>query len=116
MNMKQQRDEQSGSMSASHEAKIIRLHPPATPVDKEFEQQIQSLRSMIGKLHPAARQQYFDAFLDHLLSIDIVYPPANSTPPVSRKRAAHLSEEERRLIKELSATVQQLHHEAGDQD
>lgn len=114
--MRQQREEKRGPASAAHEAKIIRLHPPATPIDKEFEQQIQSLRSMIGKLHPAARQQYFDAFLDHLLSIDIVYPPANSIPPVSRKRAAHLSDEERKLIKELSATVQQLHREAGDQD
>lgn len=114
--MKQQREEKQGSVPASHEAKIIRLHPPVAPIEKEFEQQIQSLRTMIGKLHPAARQQYFDAFLDHLLSIDIVYPPSNSVPVVSRKRVAHLSEEERKLIKELSATVQQLHHEAGDQD
>ncbi|MFM2135098.1 MAG: hypothetical protein RL021_498 [Bacteroidota bacterium] len=114
--MRHQREEKRGAASASHEAKIIRLHTPTAPIDQEFEQQIQSLRSMIGKLHPAARQQYFDAFLDHLLSIDIVYPPANAVPPVSRKRVAHLSEEERKLIKELSATVQQLHRDAGDLD
>jgi hypothetical protein len=114
--MQHQEDPGRKPQQAPREARIIPMRPSAGPVDKEFEQQIQSLRSLIGKLHPAARQQYFDAFLDHLLTIDVVYPPAGHAPAASRKRVAHLSPEERALIRELSDTVQQLHSRAGDQD
>jgi hypothetical protein len=113
--MQQQRNTEKHPSSTGHEPRIIPIHRPQTSSDIEFEQQLSSLRSMISKLRPESRQQYFDAFLDYLLSIEVEYPKSSSGTS-SRKRAANLSLEERALIKELSETVQQLHDEADRMD
>jgi hypothetical protein len=113
--MQQQRNSDKQPSSQGHEPRIIPFHRPKTASDIEFEQQLLSLRSMISKLRPESRQQYFDAFLDYLLSIEVQYP-RSTTSTVSRKRAANLTLEERTLIKELSDTVQQLHNESDDLD
>lgn len=113
--MQQQRKHENREENEAASARIIPIHRPSSTLNAEFEQQIQSIRSLIGKLHPNARKQYFDAFLDHLLALDVVYPFSDERMSQVNPSSTSLTMEQHCLIKELSSHLEVLRNEAGDQ-
>lgn len=106
----------SDSGSAHQEARIIPIYNEAASVEREIEQHLSSIRSLISRLRPSDRQNYFQALLNDIMKMEVTYPlslDATSTPDADIRS---LTEEDLRLVQELSSVLHRIYLSSGDSD
>lgn len=103
--------------TTSSGAKIIPIYSERAHIEREIDQHVQSIRSLISRLRPSERQNYFNGLLSHLLhSEQAETSPGESSVRATDQDYSKLSDHDLGLIRELSFNVNRLYLELGDQD
>lgn len=91
--------------------RVIPLYYESAHIEREIEDHIQSIKSLINKLRPNDRQNYFSGLLSHILSSNIAYPAGPIDISTDDLDYNTLSENELNLLRELSSNIQRLYLE-----
>ncbi len=103
------------SSNPKQDTKVIPIYREAAHLEREINQHIQTIKSLISELRPSDRQQYFNGLLNYLLSSEVTYPLVLENSSTADADISALSQDELSLIRELSTTLHRLHVEAdGD--
>jgi hypothetical protein len=91
--------------------RVIPLYYESAHIEREIEDHVQSIKSLINKLRPTDRQHYFSGLLTHILTTNINYPTGPIDISSEDLDYGTLSDQELTLLKELSSNIHRLYLE-----
>ena len=100
---------ESRKTNQNEQEPVVRIEHSRVQVEIEIDRHVKIIRSLIQKLHPAERQQYFAGLLSHLLTQSPEYPFPKYQKKEEEIDFSALSANDLELIKELSQKLEELH-------
>ena len=92
-------------------SRVIPLYYESAHIEREIEDHVNSIKSLINKLRPSDRQFYFSGLLSHILTSKINYPTGPIDVSTDEMDYNALSDNELNLLRELSSNIQRLYLE-----
>jgi len=100
--------------SAERTGQMIVVENKSVNVEREVDQYVKNIRSLIKKLSPAERQKYYNGLLAFVLNEQVDLTEEKQTKAIEKKDFSKLSLHELSLLEEMSIKMQQLYNLVGD--